>query len=164
VINAGRLAVVLGIEVSVLFDCGEILDVPQCTAEEIDERLQEVYDMGVRQMELVNKFDNALSGVTGDGGIHRAGRQRRQQARHRPLLGHADLRGGRPQPRARQRVRQEQTTSPTTRAAPTRSTARRHRAVADRPEFKGFVAPLYPAGPHCNTRGLTELGEHLIRA
>jgi hypothetical protein len=23
---------------------------------------------------------------------------------------------------------------------------------------KGFVAPLYPAGPHCNTRGLTELG------
>ena len=23
--------------------------------------------MGVRQMELVNKFDNALSGVTGDG-------------------------------------------------------------------------------------------------
>jgi hypothetical protein len=35
---------------------------------EIDERLEEVYDMGVRQMELVNKFDNALSGVTGDGG------------------------------------------------------------------------------------------------
>jgi hypothetical protein len=32
---------------------------------QIDERLQEVYDMGVRQMELVNKFDNALAGVTG---------------------------------------------------------------------------------------------------
>ncbi|MCU1691955.1 MAG: Sphingolipid ceramide N-deacylase, partial [Frankiales bacterium] len=67
-INAGRMAVVLGIEISALFDCTELLDQPQCTKEQIDDRLQEVFDMGVRQMELVNKFDNALSGVTGDGG------------------------------------------------------------------------------------------------
>ena len=28
----------------------------------------EVYDLGVRDMELVNKFDNGLAGVAGDGG------------------------------------------------------------------------------------------------
>src|SRR3712207_7427704 len=66
IMNAGKLAVVLGIEVSVLFDCGVRLGMPTCTKEQIDERLDEVYDMGVRQMELVNKFDNGLSGVTGD--------------------------------------------------------------------------------------------------
>ncbi len=68
VINSGRLAVVMGVEVSQLFDCGEILDVAQCTAEQIDQRVQEVHDMGVRQVEMINKFDNALSGVAGDGG------------------------------------------------------------------------------------------------
>src|SRR3712207_8419446 len=33
-----------------------------------DRQLDEVRRMGVRQMELVNKFDNALSGVAGDNG------------------------------------------------------------------------------------------------
>ena len=40
----------------------------RCTAEEIDRQLDEVHKLGVRQMELVNKFDNALSGVAGDEG------------------------------------------------------------------------------------------------
>ena len=34
----------------------------------IKKQLDAVYDMGIRQMELVNKFDNALAGVAGDGG------------------------------------------------------------------------------------------------
>ena len=68
VINQGKLAVVLGIEVSVPLDCGLTLDQPRCNTQQLVERLDAVYDMGVRQMELVNKFDNALSGVTGDGG------------------------------------------------------------------------------------------------
>ena len=34
--------------------------------------------MGVRQMELVNKFDNALAGVAGDSRHDRAVRQRRR--------------------------------------------------------------------------------------
>ena len=68
VINQGKLAVVLGIEVSKLFDCGVYDEQAECTAEQIDRRLDEVYAMGVRDMELVNKFDNALAGVAGDNG------------------------------------------------------------------------------------------------
>ncbi len=68
VINAGKLAVILGIETSVLFGCGLQAGQPTCTTDDIDEQLAEFYDAGVRQMELVNKFDSALSGVAGDSG------------------------------------------------------------------------------------------------
>ena len=68
VMNEGRLAVVLGIEISQLFDCTTVRGVAGCTQESIDADLQAVYDLGVRQMELANKFDNALTGVTGDEG------------------------------------------------------------------------------------------------
>ena len=67
-ISEGKLAVILGIEVSKLFDCGVANDRPECTKEEIDRRLDEVHGLGVRQMELINKFDNALGGVAGDSG------------------------------------------------------------------------------------------------
>ena len=68
VINQGKLAVILGIEVSKLFDCGVYNEQAECTPDQIDRRLDEVYAMGVRDMELVNKFDNALAGVAGDNG------------------------------------------------------------------------------------------------
>ncbi len=74
VINDGKMAIVMGIETSVPFGCtfkaGPGGDTPaaDCTKESIDRQLAEVHRMGVRQMELVNKFDNALSGVTGDSG------------------------------------------------------------------------------------------------
>ncbi|MCW2544655.1 MAG: hypothetical protein JWM40_2207 [Frankiales bacterium] len=66
VANAGRLAVILGIEVSRPFGCREYLGTSSCTAADVDRGLTEVYNMGVRQMEMTNKFDNALTGVTGD--------------------------------------------------------------------------------------------------
>ncbi len=72
VINAGKMAVVMGIETSVPFGCTfkAVLgnDVPACTAADINRQLDEVHKLGVRQMELVNKFDNALAGVAGDNG------------------------------------------------------------------------------------------------
>ncbi|CAN5463207.1 hypothetical protein BH23ACT9_BH23ACT9_39250 [soil metagenome] len=165
VINAGRLAVVMGIEVSVLFDCGEFLDLALCTTEEIDRRLAEVYDMGVRQMELVNKFDNALSGVTGDGGetgviVNSANRyvtghfwdmQTCEDEGH--AHDHSHLEGDehdKPQVNFTDAVRGGERDALTGLVfeafAPTR----------------GVVAPAYPAGPHCNTRGLTDLGRHLV--
>ena len=67
-INAGKMAVVMGIETSVPFGCTQKLGIPACSAAEIDRQLDEVRKMGVSQMELVNKFDNALSGVAGDTG------------------------------------------------------------------------------------------------
>jgi hypothetical protein len=67
VVNQGRLAVVLGIEVSRPLGCREYLGTSSCTDKQVDQRLQEVYDLGVRQMEATNKFDNAFTGVKGDG-------------------------------------------------------------------------------------------------
>ena len=68
VINAGKLAVVMGIETSVLFGCHVRLGIPTCTKDSIAQQLDQVRQMGVTQMELVNKFDNALAGVAGDEG------------------------------------------------------------------------------------------------
>ena len=68
VINQGKLAVIMGIEISRLFDCRVFNDVPECDDAQIDRQLDEVYKLGVRDMELVNKFDNALGGVAGDNG------------------------------------------------------------------------------------------------
>jgi hypothetical protein len=72
VINAGKMAIVMGIETSVPFGCTfkAVLgnDIPACSTADIDRQLDEVHKLGVRQMELVNKFDNALAGVAGDNG------------------------------------------------------------------------------------------------
>jgi hypothetical protein len=68
VINAGKMAVVMGIETSVLFGCHDHFGQPTCTAASINKQLTAVRKMGVTQMELVNKFDNALAGVAGDQG------------------------------------------------------------------------------------------------
>ncbi|MGA8256715.1 MAG: hypothetical protein WB767_09095 [Nocardioides sp.] len=72
VINAGKMAVIMGIETSVPFGCTfkQVLttDVAACTKQDITRQIGQMHKMGVRQMELVNKFDNALGGVAGDGG------------------------------------------------------------------------------------------------
>src|SRR3954468_5509118 len=68
VIASGKLAVVQGIEVSELFDCTEYNGVNNCDKTKVDQNLDAVYNAGVRDMELVNKFDNAFVGVAGDTG------------------------------------------------------------------------------------------------
>ncbi len=70
VINDGKLAVVMGMEVSEPFGCRLMQpgNAPLCTEQQVDDGLDELYDLGVRQLELINKFDNALSGVAGDSG------------------------------------------------------------------------------------------------
>ncbi|MEO6204355.1 MAG: hypothetical protein ABIO67_03080, partial [Mycobacteriales bacterium] len=169
VIHASRLAVILGIEVSELFDCREILDQPQCTTKQIDDRLQEAYDMGVRQMELVNKFDNALSGVTGDGGttgavVNSGNRQVTQHfwdmqtcpekapaGKNKPVSGD----------------QHDRTHSNVGDVTP--GNGEGIDALAGRVldtfggATKGYVTPLYGPGPHCNSRGLTTLGRHIIK-
>jgi hypothetical protein len=167
-INAGRLAVVLGVEVSALFDCDELLDQPLCTEQDVDERLQEVFDMGVRQMELVNKFDNALSGVTGDGGtsgpVVNAG--------NKQVTGHWwDMQTCDPEPEHGHGHEGDEHDK--TQIGPTDATPGNGEGVdalagrvldAFGGTTRGIVAPVYGPGPHCNSRGLTPLGEHLVRA
>ncbi len=165
VIQAGRLAVVKGIEISALFDCGEKLDVPDCTADQIDTRLQEVYDLGVRQMELVNKFDNALSGVTGDGGATGilVNNGQRQVSGHywdmltcKPEADHHDA--------DEHDKTQSNVLDDTPGDSPEEIDALAGRVLSLDGLGKGIVAPAYGAGPHCNSRGLTALGKHLIKA
>ncbi|PHQ15378.1 amidohydrolase family protein [Marinobacter profundi] len=62
VIDDGKLAVVLGIEMSKIFRCGEFLGVAECTREDITERLDQLYQLGVRNIFPVHKFDNAFGG------------------------------------------------------------------------------------------------------
>jgi hypothetical protein len=148
-INAGKLAVVMGIEVSKLFECGVQDGRPECTAEQIDARLKEVYDLGVRDMELVNKFDNALGGVAGDSGttgvVVNLG-NRIETGRFWQMGPCEDAHNhDRPQP-----------TAP---------------GVPDRDQLAGNLlnallppgaTPLYGQPPHCNALGLSPLGAHLV--
>jgi hypothetical protein len=139
----------MGIEVSKLFDCGVEDGQPECTAEQIDTRLKEVYDLGVRDMELVNKFDNALGGVAGDSGttgvVVNVG-NRIETGRFWQMGPCQDAHNhDRPQP-----------------SAP---------GVPDRDQLAGNLlhallppgtAPLYGQPPHCNALGLSPLGAHVV--
>lgn len=67
-IKAGKLAVVLGIETSDLFDCylvpfGEF---SACTESDVITKLDAYYEKGVRVLFPVHKFDNAFSAGDGD--------------------------------------------------------------------------------------------------
>jgi microsomal dipeptidase-like Zn-dependent dipeptidase len=148
-INAGKLAVVMGIEVSKLFDCGVQDGQPECTAAQIDQRLEEAYDLGVRDMELVNKFDNALGGVAGDSGTTGVVVN----------VGNRIETGRFWQMGACEDAHNHDRAQPTAPGAP------------DRDQLAGNIlnallppgtAPLYGQPPHCNALGLSPLGEHLL--
>lgn len=165
VINSGKMAVIMGIETSVLFDCHERLGQSSCTTKDVDQRLQHVYDLGVRQMELVNKFDNAFAGVAGDTGTTGY------------LVNSANiLETGSPW--------RMETCSPNDYPADNGIHDKDQDNSAALPKqdalFGGILAtlqqriggltglnlpalPVYPSKHHCNTMGLTSLGEYLVQ-
>ena len=158
VINEGKLAVILGIEVSVPFDCGITLDVNRCSEQQIDASLDEVHDLGVRQMELVNKFDNALSGVAGDDGttgliVNQGNKGETGRYWQMDTCAESD---GEAHDKTQLNFHDE--------GAPDQITGRDALAGG---VFSLFgttgVLPLYPEGPHCNVRDLTDLGRYAIR-
>ena len=160
VINAGKLAVVMGIETSVPFGCTQKLGVPdlRCSTATIDRQLDEVRAMGVTQMELVNKFDNALAGVAGDSGSTGY------------LVNSANtLETGSPwrmrtcdpnDPEVHDRD-QDNSVPVDSRDLPAQDAL--FGAVAKIAGIELPAAPVYPAKHHCNALGLTDLGEHTIR-
>lgn len=153
VINAGKMAVVMGIETSVPFGCTMKLGVPACDAADIDRQIAEVHRMGVRQMELVNKFDNALSGVAGDAGAIG------------PVVNVAnfletgtfwDMRHCEPA---------DGESHDNNQVAVPDITAGVQDALFGAIASLGLPTvplPLYPSPDHCNNRGLSTLGEHTI--
>lgn len=70
-IKAGNLAVILGIETSVLFDCFLVPfgDFTRCTTADVVAKLDEYYNKGVRVLFPVHKYDNGFSAGDGDRGI-----------------------------------------------------------------------------------------------
>lgn len=67
VINDGKLAVVLGLEGSNIFDCNVTFlpdgsETDGCDKAQIDKQIDEVYDLGVRQIYLYHTVNSALGG------------------------------------------------------------------------------------------------------
>lgn len=143
VINAGKLAVVQGIEVSRPFGCGIKDDVPECSAEDVDRGLDEVYKLGIRSFFPIHKFDNAFGGTKMDGGpvgvlINAANKE--ETGAFWSIETCKDAHTDHDQE--------------TTVAAPLGS-------AVEALGGSGQI-PSYPPTPHCNTRGLTELGRHVL--
>ena len=150
VIADGKLAVIKGIEVSEPFGCRVYNDQPHCDREQIDRQLDEVHGFGVRQMELVNKFDNALAGVAGDSGSTGAV----VNFGNRLSTGYF--------------WRMQHCTGPPD------EHDKQQPGVYDHDEndlqsnvIEQFLplgaAPVYPSDSNCNALGLSALGEHAVR-
>jgi microsomal dipeptidase-like Zn-dependent dipeptidase len=145
-INAGKMAVVLEIEVSELFGCRG-WDHPTCDQAQVDRELDEFYARGVRSSLLLNKFDNPLTGVRFDSGpvgaLINAGNQQSAGSfwSAETCKGQeADntIEGGVPEANS--------------------GLGAGIQALGVSPG----TTPTYPPPPHCNTRGLTDLGRHLV--
>ena len=70
VIADGKMAILMGIEASELFDCG-MRD--HCTIETIEAQLQKVYNAGVRTMYPTHRFDNQFGGARPEDGFINVG-------------------------------------------------------------------------------------------
>ncbi|WP_433227269.1 Coagulation factor 5/8 type domain-containing protein [Actinomadura formosensis] len=147
VIRDGRLAVVLGVETSEPFGCREIGGVPQCTRSDIDRGLDEMRRLGVSSMFLCHKFDNALCGVRFDPGTTGA------------VVNAGNL-------LATGRFWQAETcTGPVhdNTIAPAGAVSGQVAQILRLLGRAGITLPLYPPAPHCNVKGLTGLGAHMVR-
>lgn len=159
VIAAGKLAVVIGVETSQPFDCLYRDGVELCSEAQIESGLEELWQLGVRSLFPVHKFDNAFGGTAMDGGTtgllvnlgnqYMTGRwwevsacpgtdSDRTPAGFGPALPplYASL----------AQLPSDQTVFDAALTAP---------LAAD-------ALPSYPSGPVCNVRGLTSLGEYLV--
>jgi len=149
VIASGKLAVLQGIEISRLFDCQVYNDVPQCDKAKIDKNLDEMYNGGVRAMELVNKFDNAFVGVAGDTGTTGLITNTGNKLETGKYLDMQTCQGLDPG--------EEDQAQVTVTPAINNVLAPLYGAALPQGQ-----APVYPPPPHCNSLGLSSLGQYLI--
>ncbi|MDQ2650549.1 MAG: dipeptidase [Actinomycetota bacterium] len=151
-INEGRMAVVPGMEVSEAFGCRLSLGVPQCDPSSIDRSLDELHALGVRQLNLVHKFDNALGGTIGDGAalglIINGGNFLGTGSFWSFEQCDADDTG--------EHDRDQITTVPELGEATQLLTGLLGELSP------AAAVPLYPPGHHCNVRGVSELGHHVL--
>jgi microsomal dipeptidase-like Zn-dependent dipeptidase len=150
VIHEGKLAVVLGVEVSEVLDCGLDNGTPLCTEAQIDQRLAELHAYGVRSFFPVHKFDNALGGTHFDDGatglLVNTGNK------------YATGQWWDAQPCAPGADPDNTPTSLSGNEAVLYQLL--GQTVGD--QLLGGDVPAYPPAPICNPKGLTPLGAHLI--
>ena len=147
VINSGRMAVVLEIETSEPFDCRNVVQ-PSCTEASVDREMDEMNKLGVRSSLLLNKFDNPLTGVRFDSGTtsYLIDAGNRQSA---GVFWSAQTCTG------KLHDNEIDIGDPRTGAL-----ANQVLGILGLPSG---TFPTYPPAPHCNTRGLTDLGRHVVR-
>ncbi|MER5361411.1 discoidin domain-containing protein [Streptomyces sp. NPDC002785] len=141
VIEQGKLAVVLGVETSEPFGCKQILDIAQCSKDDIDRGLDELHELGVSSMFLCHKFDNALCGVRYDSGALGTAINVGQFLSTGTFWKTENCRG-------------PQHDNPIGNAAAPQ---------AEKQLPEGVAVPSYASGAQCNTRGLTDLGAYAVR-
>ena len=146
VINQGKMAVVLEIEVSEPFNC-QGWDQPSCDQAQVDKGLDEVYNDGVRSMLLLNKFDNPLTGVRFDSGptgvLINAGNKDSAGSFFSARTCTGPL-------------HDNDLLNPNSQLLSAVDTLFTTAGVAP------GTFPTYPPPPDCNTRGLTTLGKHVV--
>ncbi|KHL10688.1 UNVERIFIED_CONTAM: F5/8 type C domain protein [Mumia flava] len=142
VVEQGKLAVVLGVEVSEPFGCKQVLGVAQCSRADIDRGLDELASLGVSSMFLCHKFDNALCGVRYDEGTTGV----------IVNLGQFITTGTWWNPK-------------TCKPGQVPDNLVAGGVLPAELSFPGLpsVLPVYPTGPHCNPQGLSALGEYALR-
>ena len=156
VINSGKLAVVEGIEVSDLFNCGENMGQPLCDQNQVDAGLTEVRNLGVSTFFPIHKFDNAFGGTKMDSGEVGALINAGNHLETGQFWDVATCTGP-----------EHDSTQIT--SAPIGGLATLLNGAAGQSLLPGLPGvspasqlPIYPPPPHCNQRGLTDLGAYLI--
>lgn len=159
VIAAGKLAVVIGVETSQPFDCLYRDGVELCSEAQIESGLEELWQLGVRSLFPVHKFDNAFGGTAMDGGTtgllvnlgnqYMTGRWWEVSACPGPDSDRTPAGFGPALPPLYASLAQLPSDQAVFDAALTAPLA-------------AEALPSYPSGPVCNVRGLTSLGEYLV--
>jgi microsomal dipeptidase-like Zn-dependent dipeptidase len=140
VIEQGKLAMVLGVEMSEPFGCKTILGIPQCDRGDIDRGLDEFQRLGISSSFLCHKFDNALCGVRFDTGTTGVAVNAGQFLSTGTFWRTERCRG----PEADNPISSDQLTAPLRALFP-------------------VDPPDYDPAKRCNVRGLTSLGEYALR-
>ncbi|QTX03384.1 hypothetical protein [Agromyces archimandritae] len=140
----GKLAVIVGVESSELFGCREVNGAPLCTTADIDAGLDELVSYGVSGIYPVHKFDNAFGGTRFDSGAQGAA----VNIGNKLSTGHwwqTEACAGDAHDNE-QPLRSDEIAA----------------LLGSSGLPAGTIAPIYPEGPVCNVRGLTELGRQLV--
>jgi len=148
VMRAGKLAVVLGVESSFPLDC-RAEGRARCDTTTVDRRLNALYRLGIRSLFVAHWHDNGFAGAAVEGDL---------KGKFINALGRVET--GRWFAVGR---------------CPDSSQGEELQAVSDLEidvlsqffpaagALKDAAKPTYAPGRHCNVRGLTKLGEHLVQ-